>query len=268
MALTGTVFAVAMESLRMKVAANGHDNVERNLRVELAALYRVIAHLGWDELIYTHSSHRIPGTDTFLINPYGLRFDEITASNLVKVDVDGNAIGEVGGGANYAGFVIHSALHMSRDDAHCIIHTHTTAGMAVACQAEGLLPLSMYAHNFYQKIGYHDYEGPSMDTNERERIIKSAGNYRALIMKNHGLLTCGRTVSEAFVTMFRLQRACEVQLAAQSGGVRLEIPSHDVCADAARLTDDFLMHGGAELGKKEFDAMVRLVDRADTTYRN
>jgi ribulose-5-phosphate 4-epimerase/fuculose-1-phosphate aldolase len=259
---------LAKELMQMQVAAGSHDNIERNLRVELASLYRVIAHLGWDELIYTHSSHRIPGTDTFLINPYGLRFDEITASNLVKVDVEGNAIGETDKGANYAGFVIHSALHMSRDDAHCIIHTHTTAGMAVACQAEGLLPLSMYAHFFYDRIGYHDFEGPSMDTNERDRIVSSAGNYKALIMRNHGLLACGRTVPEAFVTMFRLQRACEVQIAAQSGAARLEIPSQKVCADSAKLTDDFLIHGGAELGKKEFEAMVRLIDRIDTSYRH
>lgn len=177
-------------------------------RVELAALYRIFASLGWDELIYTHSSLRVPGSDdTFLINPYGKRFDEITASSLVKVDVNGNVLGEGDGAANYAGFIIHGALHMGSHEAQCVIHTHTTAGMAVAAQKKGLLPITMYAHFFYDRIGYHEFEGPSLDADERPRIVRSLGSHKALIMRNHGLMAVGRSVAEAFAIMYRLQRA-------------------------------------------------------------
>jgi len=239
----------------------GTTESEQSLRENLAALYHVIAHLGWDELIYTHSSVRVPGTETFLINPYGLQFDEVTAENLIKVDVEGNVVGGNAVGANYAGFVIHSAIHMARDYIHCIIHTHTTAGMAVSCQEDGLLPLSMYAHYFYDRLGYHEFEGPSMGLDERTRIVASLGKHNALMMRNHGLIAGGRTIPEAFAIMFRLQRACEVQLAAQSGNAKLHMPSAEVCAESARLTDEFLEHAGAAVGVQEFDAMVRLVKK-------
>ena len=191
------------------------------LRVQLAAAYRIAHHLGWAELIYTHISARVPGSQHhFLINPYGLRFDEVTASNLVKIDSDGETVGQQGYGANKAGFVIHSAVHMAREDAACVFHTHTLAGMAVSAQEEGLLPVHMYSHNFYGRLSYHDFEGPSMRLGERERLVRSLGSQNALILRNHGLLTLGRTIPEAFCLHWRLNRACEVQLAAQGAKLR------------------------------------------------
>src|SRR5918992_2742501 len=152
------------------------------LRVQLAGAYRVADYLGWSELIYTHISARVPGPEHhFLINPYGLRFDEVTASNLVKIDADGNAVSLGGYPANKAGFIIHSAIHMARDDAQCVFHTHTLAGMAVSAQDEGLLPVHMYAHNFWNRVSYHDFEGPSMRLGERERLVSSLGANQALI---------------------------------------------------------------------------------------
>src|SRR5437867_9933297 len=167
------------------------DDAEWELRVELAAAYRMIDMLGWSELIWTHSTARVPGEGHhFLINPYGFRFDEVCASNLVKVDMNGEILGE-GDEINPAGFVIHSAIHMMRPDVRCIIHTHTVAGMAVAALQDGLLPISMYALGYYRRVAYHDFEGPSLEIEERQRLACNLGNRNALILRNHGLLTCG-----------------------------------------------------------------------------
>ena len=186
---------------------------EQSIRVELAAAYRVAALLGWSELIYAHITARIPGPEHhFLINPYGLRWDEVTASNLVKIDVDGNVVGESKYPANKAGFVIHSAIHMGTKGANWVFHTHTLAGMAVSTQACGLLPIHMYAHNFYEALSYHDYEGPSMRLGERERLVQSLGENSALMLRNHGLLTVGETMPAAWIRMWRLERACQIQL--------------------------------------------------------
>ena len=242
---------------------------ERALRIELAAAYRIADHLGWSELIYTHISLRVPGPEHhFLINPYGLRFDEVTASNLVKIDADGRPVGPSEQRANEAGFVIHGAVHLAREDAQCVFHTHTLAGMAVSAQADGLLPIHMYSHNFYGRLAYHEYEGPAMNLGERERLVASLGRHPAMILRNHGLLTVGRTVAEAFVLMWRLERACQVQIAAQAGG-RLHVPSRQVCEQSQAMGDDFLTDRGAEaLGRLEFDALVRLIDGKDPSYRN
>ncbi len=246
------------------------DPAEWEMRVQLAACYRVLDHLGWSELIYTHTTLRVPGTEHhFLINPYGLRFDEVCASNLVKIDIEGKVVGGGEYKANAAGFVIHSALHMAREDALSVMHTHTTAGMAVAAQQNGLLPVHMYSHNFYNRIGYHAFEGPSLDLGERERLVKSMGPHHALILRNHGLLTIGRTLAEAFVRMFRLERACQVQIAAQAGGAALVIPSPQTCEESGRLGDQFLTgNGDSELGQQEFDALVRLMDARDPSFRD
>lgn len=246
------------------------DPAEWAARVELAACYRVLDHLGWSELIYTHTTLRVPGPDHhFLINPYGLRFDEVCASNLVKIDLDGKQAGENEYKANEAGFIIHSALHMAREDALCVMHTHTTAGMAVAAQAGGLLPVHMYSHNFYNRIAYHEFEGPSLNLGERERLVASMGTHHALILRNHGLLTIGRTVAEAFVRMFRLERSCQIQIAAQAGGAPLHLPSAQVCEESGRLGDQFLTgNGETALGQQEFDALVRLVERKDPSFRD
>ena len=236
------------------------------LRVQLAAAYRIAHHLGWAELIYTHISARVPGSQHhFLMNPYGLRFDEVTASNLVKVNADGETVGQHGYQANKAGFIIHSAVHMARDDAACVFHTHTLAGMAVSAQEEGLLPVHMYSHNFYGRLSYHDFEGPSMRLEERERLIRSLGSQNALILRNHGLLTLGRTIPEAFVLHWRLNRACEVQLAAQ--GAKLRVPPKEVCEQSAAMGDEFL-NDAAPIGELEFKSLTRIIDSEDASYKN
>ena len=245
---------------------SGFVEAEWALRVQLAAAYRIAHYLGWAELIYTHISARVPGSQHhFLINPYGLRFDEVTASNLVKVDSSGETIGQHGYNANKAGFIIHSAVHMARDDAACVFHTHTLAGMAVSAQEEGLLPVHMYSHNFYGRLSYHDFEGPSMRLEERERLVRSLGSQSALILRNHGLLTLGRTIPEAFVLHWRLNRACEVQLAAQ--GAKLRIPPREVCEQSLQMGDEFLTDA-APMGELEFRALTRVVDAKDASYKN
>jgi ribulose-5-phosphate 4-epimerase/fuculose-1-phosphate aldolase len=255
---------MSVASLNKKSTAN--DSAERRLRVQLAAAYRIADHLGWSELIYTHISLRLPGPEHhFLINPYGLRFDEVTASNLVKIDLEGNPVGEQPYGANKAGFVIHGAIHAARDDAQCVFHTHTLAGMAVSAQEDGLLPLHMYSHNFYGRLAYHDFEGPSMRLDEQRRLVASLGAHNALILRNHGLLTAGRTIPEAFVRMWRLERASQVQLAAQSARVRL--PSAEVCLQSRALGEEFLVDS-APLGELEFAALERVIERKDPSYKN
>lgn len=236
------------------------------LRVQLAAAYRIADHLGWAELIYTHISMRVPGPEHhFLINPYGLRFDEVTATNLVKINERGETVAQPGYPANKAGFVIHSAIHMAREDAACVFHTHTLAGMAVSAQEEGLLPVHMYSHNFYGRLSYHDFEGPSMRLGERERLVKSLGSNDALILRNHGLLTVGRTIPEAFIRHWRLNRACEVQLAAQAAKLRL--PTKDVCEQSLVMGDEFLTDQAA-MGELEFAAWQRVIDQKDASYKN
>jgi ribulose-5-phosphate 4-epimerase/fuculose-1-phosphate aldolase len=240
---------------------------EWQLRVQLAAAYRIADFLGWNELIYTHISARVPGPQHhFLINPYGLAFDEVTASNLVKIDVDGNKVSDGPFSANKAGFVIHSAIHMARPDAACVWHMHTLAGMAVSAQEEGLLPAHMYAHNFWNRLSYHDFEGPSMRLDERERLVKSLGAHnQAIVLRNHGLLAIGRTIPEAFIRFWRLNRACEVQLAAQ--GSRLRIPAAEVCEQSFRMGEEFLADQ-ADVGELEFAALLRKVQARDASYKN
>lgn len=252
--------------------ADNASDTEWNLRVQLAAAYRMIDLMGWSELIWTHTTVRVPGTEHhFLINPYGLRFDEVRASNLVKVDLKGIILDNQEQEINPAGFVIHSAIHMTRPDIRCIMHTHTVAGMAVAALESGLLPISMYALGYFERVAYHNFEGPSLDVSERERLADNLGGKNVLILRNHGLLTCGETVAQAFVRMYRLQRACEVQLAAQSTGSRLVVPHRDICEISANRSDDFLAAEGSKGYSRnpnpEFDALMRLLDKKDDSYR-
>ena len=240
---------------------------EWEARVELAACYRLIAHFRMSDLIYTHSTVRVPGEPGhFLINPYGWRWEEITASSLVKIDVDGNKVGASPHRVNPAGFTIHSAVHMARHDAACVIHTHTKAGMAVAALRCGLLPLSQLAMQWHGRVGYHDYEGIALDLDERERIIRDLGSHSALVLRNHGLLTVGRTVAEAFQTMYYLNLACEVQLAAMASGAELVVPPEPVCEKVAaqqermNIDDDDLT--------LEWQAHLRLLDRLDPSYKS
>jgi ribulose-5-phosphate 4-epimerase/fuculose-1-phosphate aldolase len=242
------------------------DAAERALRVQLAGAYRVAAHLGWSELIYTHISVRLPGPEHhFLINPYGLGFDEVTASSLVKINAEGEPVGPQAHKANKAGFIIHSAIHMARPDAQCVWHMHTLAGMAVSAQADGLLPVHMYSHNFWNRVSYHEFEGPSMRLDERARLVRSLGSHSALILRNHGLLTVGDTIPAAFIRFWRLNRACEVQLAAQAA--RLRLPSPEVCEASYRMGEEFLTDQ-AGLGRLEFDSILRKIEAKDASYKN
>lgn len=194
---------------------------EKRLRIDLAACYRLVALHGWDDLVFTHISVRLPGDAGFLINPYGVFFDEITASSLIRVDEAGNKLSDSPHPVNPAGFVIHSAIHAVRHDALCVLHTHTPAGVAVSAQRDGLLPISQQATVALASLGYHDYEGIAVHDDEKPRLQRDLGNNTHLILRNHGLLTVGKTVADAFLAMYLLQRACEVQLLAQSGGTPL-----------------------------------------------
>jgi ribulose-5-phosphate 4-epimerase/fuculose-1-phosphate aldolase len=258
--MTANLKSVKQASVRDRVSGE-----EWQARVDLAAAYQLAAQLRWTDLIYTHFSARIPGTEHLLINAYGLMFDEITASNLVKIDLDGNPVGDQPYGANKAGFVIHGAIHRARSDAQCVFHTHTLAGMALSAQEDGLLPVHMYSHNFYAKLAYHEFEGPSMRLDEQQRLVASLGAHGAMILRNHGLLTLGRTIPEAFVRMWRLERSCQIQLAAQ--GARMRLPSSEVCRQSQALGDEFLTDS-APLGELEFAALERVIERKDPTYRN
>lgn len=188
-------------------------------RVDLAAMYRLTALHGWDDLIFTHISHRVPGPEHhFLINPYGMLFEEITASSLVKVDLDGEIVQETEYMINPAGFTIHSAVHMAREDAAVVMHLHTDQGVAVSAQKHGLLPISQTAMIVLHDLAYHDYEGIALDHDERERIVADMGDNNALLLRNHGTLTCGETAADAFNRMFFLERACQMQIMALSAG--------------------------------------------------
>jgi ribulose-5-phosphate 4-epimerase/fuculose-1-phosphate aldolase len=206
--------SVEIPSLEAKVS-----EAEWKIRVDLAAAYRLIAHYGWDDLIFTHLSARIPGPEHhFLLNPYNLMFEEVTASSLVKVDMNGLPVEPSPFITNPAGFTIHSAIHMAREDAHAVIHLHTPHGQAVSAHSEGLLPLTQTAMLIRDEVAYHDYEGVAVDLDERERIVADLGDKGAMLLRNHGTLTVGETVGEAFVKMYFLERACQAQILALSAG--------------------------------------------------
>jgi ribulose-5-phosphate 4-epimerase/fuculose-1-phosphate aldolase len=238
---------------------------EWKARQELAACYRVFAMLGWDESIYNHITVKVPDEeDAFLINPYGLHFSEVKASNLVKIDIDGNKLDDNPYPVNLAGFVQHSVFHRHLPDAHCIAHTHTTAGMAVASLEGGLQPVNFYAANWIGQIAYHDFEGVTVRSEEGTRLIEHLGDKRAMLLRNHGILVMGRTVPEAFLKHWSLQRACEIQLATLQAGTPLTIPP-EVLAVHQRDLSKVQIPGGA--GKADFEAMVRRVDKIDPSWR-
>ncbi|QQE87254.1 class II aldolase/adducin family protein [Azotobacter chroococcum] len=238
---------------------------EWEARVKLAAAYRLAARLRWTDHIYTHFSVRVPGPDRhFLINPYGLAFDEITASSLVKVDIDGTLLDDPTGlGINRAGYVIHSAIHGAREHTHAVLHTHTTAGIGVSAQQDGLLMISQHAMRFQKRLAYHEYEGIALDLDEQQRLIADLGEHDALILRNHGLLTSGRTIEEAFYNLYYLERACAAQLAAQSGGAALRFPSEAVAEKAARAFEDAIAQGRPQ---SHWDAYLRQLERDDPGF--
>jgi len=207
-------------SLRGKVSEE-----EWALRVDLAAAYRMVANYGWDDLIFTHLSVRIPGPEHhFLLNPYNLMFEEVTASSLIKVDVDGNPVEPTPFITNPAGFTIHSAIHMARDDAHAVMHLHTPCGQAVSAQADGLLPLTQAAMLVRGDVAYHDYEGLAVDLDERGRIVEDLGSKNMMLLRNHGTLAVGETIGEAFLRLYTLERACQAQVMALAGGSDVNNP--------------------------------------------
>jgi ribulose-5-phosphate 4-epimerase/fuculose-1-phosphate aldolase len=239
---------------------------ERVLRVQLAACYRIFALLGWDELIYNHVTVRVPGPDRhFLINPFGLRYDEVSASNLVRIDLDGRIVDGSPHRVNPAGFVLHSTIHAGIDAAHCVMHTHTTAGSAVASSEAGLSFDNFYSAMLHERIAYHDFEGITVHADEGPRVLRSIGDRPAVILRNHGLLSWGPTIPVAFAVLWTLQRACEIQVAGAALGATRAVPEavrRRASADALQFDPRY---GGGQDG---FDALVRRLDRIDPSYRD
>jgi ribulose-5-phosphate 4-epimerase/fuculose-1-phosphate aldolase len=236
---------------------------EWQTRVDLAALYRLVAAHGWDDGVATHISARLPGPDHhFLINPLGSYFEEITASSLVKIDLDGNILDDTPFGINAAGFTIHSAVHAAREDAKCVIHLHTSNGVAVAAQEDGLLPITQHAMVVHGDLAYHDYEGLAFDLSERERLVADLGDKNLMILRNHGTLTAGATCGDAWVRMFFLERACQMQIKALSGGAHLNRANQGV---AEHVSEQVAGHG---MGALYWPGALRWLDRRDSSYRH
>jgi ribulose-5-phosphate 4-epimerase/fuculose-1-phosphate aldolase len=238
---------------------------EWSVRVDLAAAYRLVALFGWDDLVYTHITVRVPGPDQhFLINPYGMLFDEITASNLVKIDLEGNKVGQSPSPINPAGFTIHSAIHAARHDIQCVLHTHTLDGVAVSAQEKGVLPISQSSIFVLNSLAYHEYEGLALREAEKPRLVNDLGTKSFLMLRNHGLLTVGRNVAEAFRNMYIFQRTCAVQVRAQAGGALIPIPQGliDSAPEQARevsigMSPQMLIWPG----------LLRRLDRLDASFR-
>ncbi len=253
------------------MAPSGISPEEWTTRCDLAALYRLVAHFRMTDFIYTHISARVPGPDHhFLINQYGRMFHEMRASDLVKIDLDGNIIDTAGNSSsrvNAAGFTIHSAIHMAREDLMCVVHTHTAAGIAVSAQKQGLLPISQHALKFYGHLAYHGYEGIALDHDERDRLVADLGQHKAMILANHGLLVAGRTIPEAFHNIYYLERACQAQVAALAGGAELILPPESVRQHTAA---QFNQPGEGGLAHFDFawTSALRLVENDRPDYRS
>ena len=227
-------------------------------RLELAAAYRLVAHFGWTHLINNHITLCVPGTsDQFLINPYGMLYEQISASDLIKIDINGNMLEESPYEVNEAGFIIHSAIHMSRMDLHCVIHTHTAAGQAVSALDCGLLPLNQGSLRFYNRVGYHDHEGISRELDERERIVKDLGNHKVLILRNHGLLTAGVNVAEAFNLMYHLEKSCQTQMMVMASNSPYSMAPPEICEKGAQQ----FHRGNRPLGQRDWPALMKLVEK-------
>jgi len=238
---------------------------ETEARKQLACAYRLFDYFGWHELIYNHITVRVPGNDEhFLINPFGLMYREVRASNLVKIDLDGKIVGRADYDVNPAGFVVHSAIHRARPDMHAVAHTHTTAGQAVSCQKQGLLQLSFTSMFYTDQVAYHDFEGITLDSDECARLAADLGTRRVMILRNHGLLACGETLAETFMDLYHLQRACEVQVAASAGGAELNFASKEAAVRCAHQHARALLKG--KESKMLFDAMMRWMKERDPSF--
>ncbi len=249
----------------MDVEPATRTEAERQARLDGAACYRLVAHFGMSDLVYNHITVRVPGTETFLINPYGWLYEEITASSLILIDLDGRIVRNPHAdlGINLAGYVIHSAVHAARADVGCVIHTHTRAGMAVSAMRCGLLPLTQTAMRC-MPVAVHDYEGPAVDTDERARLVADLGQANAAILRNHGLLAAGPSAAEAFNLMYWLEMACRAQVDAMAARTELTMPPDDVVAHAVHLYQPGTRR---PFGLMEWPAMLRLLDRRDPSWR-
>ncbi|MCH7943508.1 MAG: class II aldolase/adducin family protein [Proteobacteria bacterium] len=240
------------------------ESEESRIRADLAACYRLMHKYAMTDLIYTHVSARLPGTDGhFLLNPFGLMFNEITASSLIEIDAQGNAVGAGAGKINWAGYVIHNAVLSGRPDVNCVVHTHTRAGVAISALECGLLSISQHAMEFHNRMAYHDYEGIADDLDECARLQADLGKHNALILRNHGLLATATTVGGAFLRMFNLEQACKIQLDAQAGGSTLLYPSEEICEGAARQFED-----STENRPMGWQALLRGLDNEGSSFRD
>jgi ribulose-5-phosphate 4-epimerase/fuculose-1-phosphate aldolase len=240
-------------------------DVEWQLRVDLAACYRLVAHFGWDDLIFTHISARVPGPEHhFLINPYGMTFDEITASSLVKIDLQGKKVLDSPYEINPAGFTIHSAIHAAREDARCVLHTHSINGVAVSAQKGGVLPISQQSTFVLGSLAYHAYEGVALNPEEKPRLVRDLGDKHFLMLRNHGLLTVGETVADAFLEMYTFEAACMIQIRAQAGGELISVDPRIIDgATAMRRT----VSQGIGPGQLAWPGLLRKLDRIDGSFR-
>jgi ribulose-5-phosphate 4-epimerase/fuculose-1-phosphate aldolase len=241
-------------------------DAEWQIRVDLAACYRLVALYGWDDLIFTHISARLPGTDHhFLINPYGMTFDEVTASSLVKIDLEGRKVVESPYEINPAGFTIHSAIHAGRDDAKCVLHTHSINGVAVSASKQGVLPISQQSIFVLASLGYHDYEGVALHEGEKPRLVRDLGDKTFLMLRNHGLLTVGATIADAFVSMYIFEAACTIQLRAQAAATDLISIDPKIIAGAQMAAKQVTRQAGGGLA---WPGLLRKLDRIDRSYRD
>ncbi len=253
--------ATALKAIREQVSAE-----EWQIRQDLAALYRLVAMHGWDDLVFTHITARVPGpVHHFLINPYGMLFASVTASSLIKVDLEGNKIIETPYPFNPAGYTIHSAVHEAREDAKCVMHLHTRAGVAVSAQKEGLLPISQQASVVLGSIAYHDYEGIALNPDEKVRLQQDLGDKMAMILRNHGTLVAAPTIADAWLFMYGLETACQIQIAAQAGGAELIMFDEEIirlnCENLAEAT-------AGQGGQIAWAAMIDKVERHDPSFRD
>lgn len=256
--------SIYMQKRTRTAKAHPMTEAERSARIELAACYRIFEMLGWDQLIFNHITVRVPGPEVrFLINPFGLHYREITASNLVLIDLDGRVLRETRWPVNQAGFVIHSAIHGAIGQAHCVMHTHTTTGMAVACLRDGLSPHNFYGAMLQGKVAYHDFEGVTVEPGERERLVRDIGDKPAVVLRNHGLLAWGPNVPQAFLMLWTLQRACDVQITASAAGALN--PIHPKAFEQSMRVSG---PGEQRTCDDVFAALVRRVEALDPSYRS
>jgi ribulose-5-phosphate 4-epimerase/fuculose-1-phosphate aldolase len=254
-------------SLEIKSRKNDVSPEEWATRIDLAAAYRLVALFRWDDLVFTHISARVPGRDNeFLINPYGLMFDEITASSLVKIDTAGNKLDDSPFPVNPAGFTIHSAVHGARHDAQCVLHVHSLNGVAVSAQKGGVLPLSQQSIFVLSSLGYHDYEGVALRDDEKPRLVADLGHSQFLMLRNHGLLTLGKTVADAFLNMYLFESVCTIQVRAMSGGAELVTVDPRIIETAQKQAAQVTQGVGG--GALAWPGLLRRLDRVDTSFRN